>query len=225
MTSDPVVTYDEDGMSAAKAKPPAYAVLYDKVGTFLIAWKRTRAYYFLSENGQTVNYNGIDLTQKKGGGLNALPGGANDEGDTEKCARREFLEETGVSLPPIDGSDGIRTHSFENDLYSAAYFRVKVGDVASAYTAISSKSMPNSNKIVAQIINEKYTKRSQVMNYVKNENISPWPEDNELDSVACWNIQNVNQWAEIKSWKGNQTIGWYYEILKYLRVDIFRLTV
>ncbi|MBN3835045.1 NUDIX hydrolase [Burkholderia sp. Ac-20344] len=224
MSSDPTVTHDKDGISDAKAKPPAYAVLYDKVGTFLIATKRTKAYYYLSENGETVNYNGIDLTQKKGGGLNALPGGRNDENDTEKCARREFLEETGINLPPSAVSTRTIIRSFEGNSYSAAYFLADVGDVASTYSTISSYSFPNSNKIVAQIIKEKYTKRAQVMDYVNRENISPWPMDNELDAVACWNIKNENQWKTIQKWKGNQAIGWYYEILKYMRVDIFDLS-
>lgn len=223
MSSDPTVTHDEDGFSAARPKPPAYAVLYDKVGTFLIAKKRTKAYYYLSENGQTVDCNGIDLTKGKGGGLNALPGGRNDD-DTAKCAKREFLEETGIDLPPSALSAKPITRPFEGGLYSAAYFRADVGDVASTYQTISSKSFKNADKIVAQIIKGKYTKRSEVMDYVERENISPWPMDNELDSVACWNIKNTKQWETIQGWKGNQAIGWYYEVLKFLRVTIFNLS-
>ncbi|AXE96293.1 hypothetical protein CUJ90_29335 [Paraburkholderia terricola] len=212
-------------MPAPQNTPPAYAVLYDDFGTFLIATKRERSYYYLSENGETVNYRGIDLTGKKGGGLNALPGGRNDENDTEKCARREFFEETGVELPRSVGPDRTKIKSFERDAYSAAYFRAKTGEVASTFSAISSISLPNSRDIVAKIIKEKYTQRSQVMDYVVREKFSVWPQDNELDSVACWNIKNSNQWDKIKSWRGDQVIGWYYEVLKYLRVDIFNLNV
>lgn len=225
MSSDPVIEHNDDRMPTPKtSSSPAYAVLYVVDGKFLIATKRKKSYYYMSGTKPWVDWRGFDVPKNKGPGLRALPGGGNDEGDIEKCARREFVEETGVELPKIETTSLIK---FEEGKYrySAAYFRAESEAWASTFNAISSVSLPYSERIVEEIIEKKYTKASEVQAYVKRKNIDVWPKDNELDSFESWNITDRARWDAIKKWKGDEVIGWYYEILKYLRVDILGLKV
>jgi len=103
------------------------------------------------------------------------------------------------------------------------YFRADLGDVRKVVDEISQKSLPNSKRIIAEIKSKKYTKYDQVIEFVRKNNISPWPVDNELERVECWNIADQATWDKIKKWESNSAINWYYHVLKYLRVDIFGL--
>lgn len=223
MSSDQQAVREEGEPSLAVSTPSAYAVLYDNDRKFLVATKVMESYYFLSEGTGSVYYNGYKLPPSKGPGLNALPGGGDKENNPRACARREFREETGVDLPQSTGFYKDIVKSFEGGAYSGVYFRADLGDVRKVVDEISQKSLPNSKRIIAEIKSKKYTKYDQVIEFVRKNNISPWPVDNELERVECWNIADQATWDKIKKWESNSAINWYYHVLKYLRVDIFGL--
>jgi 8-oxo-dGTP pyrophosphatase MutT (NUDIX family) len=202
----------------------AYAVLYDEEGWFIIAKKRTEGFYFGNGRKGDAYHKGIRITN--GPGQYALPGGGihKNEG-AAAAAEREFIEETGVNLP---AHKLIKAQSFsDRGSFTGAYFKANnKNDVARTGATIYGTSLKNAEKLIIEIKENKWEGEigySNTVSYAVRNNLIPWPYDNELEHVAVWNITLADNWNTIKSWKGRDDIGWYYIVLKYLRVDLFGL--
>ncbi|WP_322083536.1 NUDIX hydrolase [Burkholderia sp. BCC1972] len=205
----------------------AYAVLYDQDGWFLIAKRRMASFYFGDGHTGVAYPRGEPFPKYKGPGKYALPGGAKKTGeDTQTAAAREFLEETGVNLPPHTTI----THTFaytDNGIeksYEAAYFKTaNPGDVDSTVTIISALSLRQAEIIIENIKENGWKDKvgySKIVDFVKRNKIDQWPYDNELEDPDVWNIKQSKYWSTVKSWDGDPTIGWYYTVLEYLRTNI-----
>lgn len=204
----------------------AYAVVYESKGQFLIAKKLEKGYFFSTRGGQIV---------KRGKTLNgsnkyALPGGQVEPGETHlSTAKKEFEEETGQSLTgrydevkvpamPWDGGTFNGTHFY----YIAAYFKVQAQVLSELISAISTKNLPASQQVVDAILNGTKVNNIAITQYRDIKRASPMcPADNELASVAPWDLSL--RWDTIAGWMGDQDLGWYYTILKYLKETILHI--
>ncbi|ALK30254.1 NUDIX hydrolase [Burkholderia plantarii] len=203
----------------------AYAVLYNQDGWFLIAKKRKKGYYFGDGKTGDVYSAGQDI--KNGPGLYALPGGGTEGQAVDVAAAREFSEETGLALPSYSKKEIKNFNIPKVGAWGAAYFCAANGeDVISTSSKIHSTSMPNSVKIINEIIKNKWkiNEYNKVIEFTEKNKISPWPHDNELESVGCWNVKKPENWKTITSWKtaGNGT-DWYYYTLEHLRNNILQV--
>ncbi|WP_412022587.1 NUDIX hydrolase [Burkholderia cepacia] len=206
----------------------AYAVLYDPDGWFLIAKRRVKYYYFGNGTTGKAFPGGEYFPKEKGPGKYALPGGGKKAGeDTQTAASREFLEETGVNLPPHTTTTQIFTYTDEKGKegsYEAAYFRVvKKEDVDTTLTTISALSLRHAEIIIEEINTNNWSDQvgyGNIVDFVRRNRIAQWPYDNELTDADVWNIKLSKYWNTIKLWDGDPYIGWYYTILEYLRTHI-----
>ncbi|MDO1529819.1 NUDIX domain-containing protein [Fulvimonas sp. R45] len=182
-----------------------YACVYTANGDFLLGTKPALGYYF-SSGGGSLHPNGQPLN---GGGRYALPGGRRERGEsTRDGAAREWQEETACPMSINQAS----SHEW-GTAYGAGYFRQPDGDLQGMLDLITNDVLPAAALAVRDITNGTITAYPQIFALFPDA-----PADNELAAMTLWNV--VTDWARIQQWDGDPTIGWYYNILKYLREDI-----
>jgi hypothetical protein len=186
-----------------------YAVVHNGGGDFLLAIKNDKGYFFHAPVG-TIIPAGRPLN---GGGNYALPGGGLN-GMPANGARAEFQQETNVGLSAFNTQlhpaayHGV--HSPQWDYYGV-YFRVSPQDFQTIYQRVDANL--DRGTAAADAVRAGTYGAGQ---YGALLTAFPGcPADNELDSILEWNI--AGNWATIQQWQGSQTLGWYYEILNYLR--------
>lgn len=186
-----------------------YACVYATNRDFLLATKPDKGYFF-STHGGTVVSAGAPLN---GGGNYALPGGKLERGETVIAgARREWIEET--NSPVVSQRDNER--SWGNS-YGAGYFRVDGQELERVGRRIDSIVIPAAEGAVEDIIQGRITRYDEI-----HPMFPEAPADNEIATVQIWNLDT--DWTRIAAWQGHQELGWFYNILKYLKDSILTTT-
>lgn len=187
-----------------------YAVIYVDNGDFLLGFKLPKGYFFHDPKNPPgkIYPNGINLNGRNN---YTLPGGKQDTGETvTQAAEREFQEETATNIV----SSGSIEYQFSIS-YSAAYFKVNQQYLNDTLNAILTTNLVQAQQAQQEIINRTINKYSEI--HIRYPNC---PADNELQTVYKWNVKDPGNWKTIESWKNDPTIGWYYDILSYLKNDI-----
>jgi 8-oxo-dGTP pyrophosphatase MutT (NUDIX family) len=179
-----------------------YCVLYDSDRKFLIATKRSKGYFFCS-NGSIVPAG----QRLNGGGKPALPGGARAPGeDIRDGAIREFREETRVE---IQGAEHEWSHNWGR--YAAGYFRVSPAALAGIQTTVNTNLGAGNQAALA-------VEGGQIQDCDALHRTFPLaPDDNELQVVDIWDLNDHTTWNRIQTWDGDRDLGWFYDILDHLR--------
>ncbi|NEO99340.1 MAG: NUDIX domain-containing protein [Symploca sp. SIO2E9] len=188
-----------------------YAVYYEQSGRFLLGSKLKKGYYFYnSSTGKgEIKPNGQPLN---GGGNFALPGGKREGTEPiTTAARREFTEETAAIIKEIETKE----QTFSSGAYSAAYFKIADSNFNTTVTNIIKTNLPQGLKARDDIINRTITAYNQI-----HQKYPQAPQDNELEEAYVWDVTDPEDWAQILKWKDDPVIGWYYEILEYLKLHI-----
>ncbi|MGB3763377.1 MAG: NUDIX domain-containing protein [Ornithinimicrobium sp.] len=185
-----------------------YACLYSSTGDFCLAAKRERGYFFHSGRGGTVSRAGWKLN---GGANYALPGGRLSA--TESVvdgAHREWLEETNAAIRPIETCE-LRWKNF-----GAGYFLILPTELSEVAIRIDRTVIPEAEGAVENI------RAGVITEYCQVHQIFPdAPADNEIKTVQVWNA--ASDWGKIEPWKGSDSLGWFYEVLDYLKRELLTL--
>lgn len=190
-----------------------YTVLYEQSGRFLLAHKPLRGYYFIDER------TGVGSVLRSGKALNgagnyALPGGKRKQDEPLNVAGwREFQEETGVQIAALATTN----HEFSND-YAAVYVRSAQQQFNTTATDIIQIRLPDGMGAAHQIADDKIRSYADIF-----RNFPQAPPDNELDDGYIWDVNDPTDWQIIESWHNDPNIGWYYEILRYLKTSVLAL--
>lgn len=193
-----------------------YAVLYDRSGRFLLGRKPDKGYYFY--NPRTGQGKLVPQGQRLNGAGNwALPGGelGQDE-QVARGARREFFEETGEDIVPSRTTE----RRFDHDTYAAAYFEVSSDTFDNLANAVRDVNLPAGLAAAGKVISGEITSYDQI-----GRQFPAAPRDNELELAQVWNVNDPGNWMTIQSWRNDRVIGWYYEILAYLKNSVLVLSV
>lgn len=194
-------------------KYSVYAVVYDTTGRFLLATKNDYGYFFhCSTSDDGVIYpQGVLLTN--GGGDYALPGGGQLPDEGANCGgRREFWEETGVRIP------GLAVFSQQTWQHNAQ--RSYIG----CYYEVGEDALDHISGRVNNGLAEGRAAQHDVSDGTITEYLGIYdsypdaPADNELDHCDVWNILDDTDWGKVKAWNGDPAKGWYFVILRALRV-------
>ena len=185
----------------------AYAVVYDRTGRFLVADKLPFGFFFF-ENGKGKICNpGVSL---HGGGYPALPGGERKKGeDNTAAAKREFLEETGVSIPAAEQVSGSPTwtDTKTGNQYAAGYFQVRGAVLQNLLVEVAAHLAAGEDAAIAVMGEE-------VKDYSSLRTEFPAaPDSNELENPAILSVQE--NWDAIQGWGGST--DWFKTILGHMK--------
>ncbi|MEM1323924.1 MAG: NUDIX domain-containing protein [Bacteroidota bacterium] len=187
-------------------KKYVYAVAFSKNGDFLLAKKNKKGYFFAEK--KVILPTGQDLN---GGGNYALPGGKLNRSEAPiDGARRKFFEETRFDIAPFPD----RPTPYRGASFFGVYFQLTVEDLASACAKIAINLTAGAQAAQA-VINGRYGPGEY------NALMAAFPDspgDNELYSIKIWNLDA--NWDEIQSWEGHPDLGWFFEILLYLKEQL-----
>ncbi len=187
-----------------------YAVYYEASGQFLLGKKFTKGYFFydyLKAEGNLVS-KGKNLN---GSGKYALPGGKHKEPESiADAARREFTEETAAQINEISTQEKLFSQQ-----YSAVFFCVEVEEFNNAAEQIIKTNLPEGCKAQQDVIDQKIKQYTEI-----GQKYPHAPKDNELSQAYIWNVNNQEHWDTISKWRDDPVIGWYYDILNYLKNTI-----
>lgn len=185
-----------------------YTVLYERSGCFLLARKPLRGYYFKNPavlGGGEVIRAGEGL---HGGGNYALPGGRKEAKESiVDAGLREFQEETGVPIFGLPYKD----YAFP-PRYAAVYVE------SHSFNAMANRIIANlkqGTEAATQVSRCEIDWYPDIFTHFHHA-----PPDNELSEGSIWNLEDPTQWQAIEDWQGDPIIGWYYEILNYLKTSI-----
>jgi 8-oxo-dGTP pyrophosphatase MutT (NUDIX family) len=182
-----------------------YACVYATNHDFVLATKPVNGYYF-STDGGTVVPAGQKLN---GGGNYALPGGRLNRGEAViDGARREWNEET--NSPVNSHPDNQQSWGTS---YGAGYFRVSTQEFERVAQRTDRVVIPAAEGAVNEIIQGRITRYAQI-----HPMFPEAPADNEIETVQIWNLDT--DWTRITAWQGHAELGWFYNILEYLRDSI-----
>lgn len=186
-----------------------YACVYATNRDFALATKPEKGYYFSTRGGSVV-----PAGQKlNGGGNYALPGGKLDPGEAVlDGARREWVEETNSAV-----NSHRDDHNSWGTAYGAGYFHVSAQELERATQRIDGVVIPEAEGAVEEIIQRRITRYDQIRPMFPEA-----PADNEISTVQIWNLDT--DWTRIAAWQGHAELGWFYNILKYLRDTILTTT-
>lgn len=188
-------------------------MLYDARGRFLIGRKLDKGYFFYNpQTGGRLVPRGQEL---KGAGKWALPGGKLESSESvTDGARREFFEETAARIGRDLSAD---EHRFNG--YTAVYFKMDGADLDEIAGRIIGTNLPAGLQAGDGVKDGSITSYPQIALQFPNS-----PRDNELQLAEVWNVNDPHDWSTIQSWNGDPVIGWYYEILRYLKDNILSLS-
>ncbi|MCW8127573.1 NUDIX hydrolase [Microbulbifer halophilus] len=194
-----------------------YAVLYTEDGHFMLARKLSKGYFFydpaksqgaIVPDGQSLN----------GGDNYALPGGKRNKGESiTGGAAREFYEETGVKIS--NQSVSVLEHQFSLQ-FGAGYFLASNDQIKTIHTKIQKTNLVAATNASVDIEHGSISQYSQI-----HQRYPDAPADNELEAVYIWSVFDKANWEEIEKWRGSPTLGWYYDILLYLRDQVLSRAV
>jgi len=185
-----------------------YACVYTTNGDFLLATKRERGYFFMKNGVGGIVKNGQVLN---GAGRRALPGGKRDPGEsTSAGALREWNEETYCDLQTTN------TQYKDWKLFGAGYFLQPEDSLAPMVARITKEVLPAANLAAGEIQEGKITEYAEIAGKYPDA-----PADNELADMEIWNLDT--DWTRIETWKNHPDIGWYYDVLHYLKTTILKL--
>lgn len=188
-----------------------YAVVHDGTGRFLMATKNQRAYFYSSNGSGTVIPGG---QAPNGAGKQALPGGELEQSELSLAgACREFYEETGVRLCGTDTVGfNLNPGEFAEEYQPGGYYYAVFFDVGSA-TLDQLQNQIAANLVIANGAAQAIAART-ITNY---RDLPPQcPMDNELASIAIWNINDPNTRNTVNSWANDTDLSWFRNILQRL---------
>jgi 8-oxo-dGTP pyrophosphatase MutT (NUDIX family) len=192
-----------------------YAILYDKVGNFLIATKFKKGYFFLKKEGDggEIVPDGQPLN---GGGKYAFPGGElefkDDKKGADEGAKKEFFEETNLKLPDSLPCLAQRWKHNERWAYWGVFYEVE--DLWELYPIITENLLAGFNAAL-DVQNKIFSKGQYDL---LREKYPSAPVDNECQTIDILNIYEA--WDEIHRWKDDQDLGWFETILAHLKNTI-----
>lgn len=192
-------------LATEEIRVQVYACVYTPNGDFALATKPVKGYFFSTRGGTVVPAGQV----LNGGGNYALPGGKLDTGEgVTTGATREWREETNTAVQP----QATNEKSWGRQ-YGAGYFRVSVQELERAAQRIDGVVIPAAEGAVDDIIAGRITRYPQVHTMFPEA-----PADNEIATVQIWNLQT--DWSRIDAWQGHAELGWFYNILNYLRESV-----
>ncbi|KSR37758.1 NUDIX hydrolase [Pseudomonas aeruginosa] len=187
-----------------------YAVVYTSSGRFLLFWKLAKGYFFFDAKtgkGKIVK-GGANLN---GGNDYALPGGRREESETVAAgAAREFLEETAADVRGLP----VQEKTFGRD-FCAGYFRIEEKEIEGLLARIQDPNLVSAMNASIDIEHGSITRYAQIHTRYPSA-----PRDNELETGYLWSVHDEANWEVVLSWKNSPALGWYFDILDYLKTSI-----
>src|SRR5690606_27711900 len=95
------------------------------------------------------------------------------------------------------------------------YFRVGSNDLTEMCAVINEPNLRDAKSAVREIQGGDITEYSQI-----HERYPHAPADNELNLARVMDVNDANDWNVIQSWKDNDDLDWFYNILLYLKTGI-----
>jgi len=187
-----------------------YAVYYEPSGRFLIGYKLAKGYFFYKSSTRKGSL--VPAGKALNGGDNwALPGGKREGEETiADAARREFAEETAAQIVSVQTD----AHQFSEE-FAAAFLRGERTAFNAVAMQIFNTNLPQGLLAKDAVAARKITEYSQIHRHFPNA-----PRDNELGDAHVWDVNDPDDWSVIAQWKDDPVIGWYYQILFYLKHSI-----
>lgn len=184
-----------------------YAIVYDGSKNFA-AFVKNKYGHFFSKDRVVI------LSPKRplnGASKFAFPGGGLDEGEEPVAgAIREFYEETNYNLTKYETTPQFLTRQSDPHTYYGVYFKVA-----------------NLDEIIG-VVTESLNQGNQAAQNVKDETITTYakirqtylscPPDNELASVAIWNLEDDKD-DKIAALEKDDATNWFFDILGELHAQ------
>jgi hypothetical protein len=99
--------------------------------------------------------------------------------------------------------------------YGAAFFRIALQTFNTAAVQIVKTNLLKGLAAKDDVINRSITQYTQIHQRYPNA-----PQDNELEDAHVWNVNDPDDWSIIAQWENDPDLGWYYQILLYLKKTI-----
>ena len=185
-----------------------YAIVYDDSENFASFVKNTKGYFFSDPaNPGSGSVNANPSGNLHGAGKFAFPGGGLKSGEDEFTgAIREFLEETNYDLTSkYTDSFSLKRLSGSHTYYGVYFCVSNLSEIVSTITT----NLTAGQNAATDIQSGTITSYGAI--YTKYPNCPP---DNELATVAAWNLETDE--IKIEQLNNDTDTDWFWDILDYL---------
>jgi 8-oxo-dGTP pyrophosphatase MutT (NUDIX family) len=191
---------------------PSYAVVYDDSNRFLMAFKNAKGFFYHKKNGHGGDVYKEGRKIYNGPNNFALPGGDIGTDTPGDAARREFCEETGVSL---DGRTTEKPAAYKQKYgaYHGIYFQVTTAEFDKIHNEVK-EGLKQGAEAASDIHSGSIASYEDIY-----EKYKKCPIDNELAFIEVWNL--VGDWGKIEALELNKgETDWFYDILNNLKEEL-----